>query len=502
MIPEHSPSSEHSLQPAQNATSALRESARPPAAQHVVILGAGPSGVGAAYQLVRKGLAGVTVLEQRDGVGGNAGSFELDGVYCDFGSHRLHPVVPPEIMQDLHHLLGKDLLYQTRHGRIRLQGRWIHFPLKPMDLLFGLPKSFALRVLADTVRKALPRPASGPETFATVLERGLGQTICREFYFPYARKLWGVDPEELAPTTAQRRVSGSSVGKILRKVAKQIPGLKPPGAGRFYYPRRGYGQISQCLYEAARTAGADFKFGARFVAIERNGSGVKAVRYQLGGQEFEIPTRSVWSTIPINLLVRGMRPEAPPDVLAAASNISFRGMILIYLVLEQDQFSTYDAYYFPELSIPISRLSEPKNFSSSSEPRGRTVLCAELPSDPGRPEWEMSDEELGRRLCDWIGSAGLPAPARVSRVVTRRLRHAYPVYRQDYEDCFSKMDRWLGEIDGVLTLGRQGLFAHDNTHHTLAMAYAAAGCLSREGRFDHARWAECRKEFETHVVED
>jgi protoporphyrinogen oxidase len=470
--------------------------------QHVVILGAGPSGAGAAYQLVKKGLARVTVLEQRETVGGNAGSFELDGVHCDFGSHRLHPVVPPEIMQDLRDLLGEDLLYQTRHGRILLQGRWIHFPLKPLDLFFRLPKTFALRVLADTLRKVVPRAVSGPETFATVLERGLGRTICREFYFPYARKLWGVDPGELAPTTAQRRVSGSSISKILRKVAKQVPGFKPPGAGRFYYPRRGYGQISQCLYQAALAAGADFKFGARFLAIEREGNGIKSVRYELGGQEFEVPTRTVWSTIPINLLVRGMRPEAPREVLEAASNVSFRGMILIYLVLDHDQFSSFDAYYFPEESIPISRLSEPKNFSSSPEPRGRTVLCAELPSDPGRPEWEMSDEELGRRLCGWLARAGLPPPARVARVVTRRLRHAYPVYRRDYEENFSRMDQWLGEIDGVLTLGRQGLFAHDNTHHTLAMAYAAVQCLSPEGKFDRARWARHRKEFETHVVED
>jgi protoporphyrinogen oxidase len=488
MANEHSPSSK-SCQPSNQSL------------PHVVILGAGPSGVGAAYQLVKKGLARVTVLEQRDAVGGNAGSFELDGVYCDFGSHRLHPVVPPEIMQDLRRLLGDDLLYQTRHGRIRLQERWIHFPLKPMDLLLGLRKSFALRVLCDALRKAMPR-TSGPETFATVLERGLGRTICREFYFPYARKLWGVDPNELAPTTAKRRVSGSSVGKILRKVAKQIPGFKPPGTGKFYYPRRGYGQISECLFAAAQAAGADFKFGVRVAGIERDGNGVSGVRYQVDGQEFEVSTRSVWSTIPITALVRGMRPEPPREVLEAASRIAFRGIILIYLVLDQDQFSAFDAYYFPEESIPISRLSEPKNFSTSYEPRGRTVLCAELPSDPGCPEWEMSDEELGRHLCQWIAQAGLPAPSRVVRTVTRRLRHAYPVYSRDYETCFSRMDRWLGEIDGVLTLGRQGLFAHDNTHHTLAMAYAAVDCLSRDGSFNHARWAACRKEFESHVVED
>jgi len=470
--------------------------------QHVVILGAGPAGVGAAYQLVKKGIARVTVLEQRDGVGGNAGSFNLDGVFCDFGSHRLHPVVPAEIMSDLRRLLGKDLLYQTRHGRILLRGRWIHFPLKPLDLLLRLPKTFAMSILADMAFKVLPRNNSGPETFASVLERGLGRTICREFYFPYARKLWGVSAEKLAPTTAQRRVSGSSIGKILRKVSKQIPGMKPEGAGRFYYPRRGYGQISQCLYDAAREAGAEFKFGARFMAIDREGNRIKAVRYQLDGKEFEIPTQAVWSTIPISILINGMQPAAPDDVLGATSKISFRGMILVYLVLDQDQFTTFDAYYFPEESIPISRLSEPKNFSTSTEPRGRTVLCAELPSDPGRPEWEMSDEELGKRLCNWLEQAGLPKPARVVKVVTRRLRQAYPVYDRDYEKHFSKMDQWVGEIEGMLTFGRQGLFAHDNTHHTLAMAYAAAGCLSPDGRFDHARWADHRKEFETHVVED
>jgi protoporphyrinogen oxidase len=358
-----------------------------------------------------------------------------------------------------------------------------------------------MRVFADMARKILPRKPSGPETFSTVLERGLGKTICEEFYFPYARKLWGIDPKDLAVTTAQRRVSGSSIGKILRKVSKQIPGFKPEGAGRFYYFRRGYGQISECLYEAARDAGAEFKFGARFTAVERDGKGIKAVRYQLGGEEFEIPTRHVWSTIPISILLRGMRPEAPPDVLAAASQLAFRGMILIYLVLDQDRYSNTDAYYFPEESIPVSRLSQPKIFSSATEPRGKTVLCAELPSDPGRPEWDMSDEELGQRLCGWMRQAGLPNP-RVSRTLTRRLRQAYPVYHQGYEERFSKMDRWLGGIEGMLTFGRQGLFAHDNTHHTLAMAYAAVNCLSPDGKFNQALWAEHRKEFETHVVED
>ncbi|MCK5642498.1 MAG: FAD-dependent oxidoreductase, partial [Gammaproteobacteria bacterium] len=105
---------------------------------HVVILGAGPAGLGAAFQLTRGALAQVTVLERNSYVGGNAGSFELAGLRVDYGSHRLHPACDPEVLQDIRALLGDDLLDRPRHGRIRLRGRWLHFPLKPLDLALRL----------------------------------------------------------------------------------------------------------------------------------------------------------------------------------------------------------------------------------------------------------------------------------------------------------------------------------------------------------------------------
>jgi protoporphyrinogen oxidase len=202
------------------------------------------------------------------------------------------------------------------------------------------------------------------------------------------------------------------------------------------------------------------------------------------------------------MLVKMMEPAPPAEVVAAANAIRFRGMILIYLVLEQAQFTEFDAHYFPELSIPISRMSEPKNYTGTTEPRGCTVLCAELPSDPGEPEWGLTDEELGRRFCAWLAEVGLPVRASVRTVATRRLRFAYPVYDRDYETHFRAMDEWLAGLSGLLTFGRQGLFAHDNTHHAMAMAYAASECFGPGGEFDRQRWSNYRVEFESHVVED
>ncbi len=468
----------------------------------VAILGAGPAGLGAALRLARDGRARAVVIEARDRVGGNAGSFQLAGVNCDFGSHRLHPVVEPRVMTDIQAALGDDLLWRPRHGRIRLQGKWIHFPLKPADLLLHLPLSFQASLAFDLAKKLLPRAEPPERTFASVLERGLGQTMSHSFYFPYARKLWGVAPDALAVTTAERRIANNSIPKILLKVARQIPGLKPAKVGGFYYPRKGYGQISDELRAAAERHHAQFVFGARVSRIDHAGQRVHGIQYEKDGRSAEIAVDAAWSTLPIGLLVKLMRPAAPPEVIAAADGIRFRGMILIYLVLEQDQFSEYDAHYFPEQSIPMSRMSEPKNYSATKEPRGLTVLCAELPSDPGEESWSLSDAELGQRMCRWLADTGLPVTTPLRQVVTRRLSHAYPVYDRGYAARFETMDKWLGKFEGLLTFGRQGLFAHDNTHHALAMAYAAADCLGPGGVFDASRWARHREEFESHVVED
>jgi protoporphyrinogen oxidase len=469
----------------------------------IVILGAGPAGVGAAFRLTRKDQARVTVLEQHRRVGGNAGSFDLAGMRVDYGSHRLHPACDREIFQDIRDVLGGDLLDRPRHGRIRLRERWIHFPLKPLDLALRLPPSFAMGVATDLVGKVLRRHhrPTEEETFATVLERGLGRTICREFYFPYARKLWGLPPEELSVIQARRRVGASSLGKMARRILSAVPGLKPPGTGRFFYPREGYGQISEALYRAALAAGAMFEFGAKVRSVEREGQTVRAAIYEQDGEIRTLEADHIWSTLPVTVLLRSLQPMGPDDLLEAADRIEYRAMILVYIVLEQEHFSEYDAHYFPEGDIRISRLSEPKNYSGVGPP-DLTVLCAELPCSPTDSEWQMSDDDLGEVVCADLAKASIPVRAPVKEIVTRRLRQAYPIYRQGYDTHFNRIDRYLGNFQNLVTFGRQGLFAHDNTHHALYMAYTATACLDTAGRFDRNRWQEYREIFETHVVED
>jgi len=465
----------------------------------IAILGAGPAGLGAALGLAERGVA-VDVVERQPVVGGNAGSFELAGVRVDYGSHRLHPSTDPAILERLRALLGDDLLERPRHGRIRLLGRWIHFPLRPLDLALRLPPRFAAGAARDVLAKlGRSRPAA-EESFASVLEQGLGRTMARSFYFPYARKIWGLAPEEIAAGQARRRVSAGSVGALLRRL---LPGGGGTGAatrkGTFFYPRRGYGQISERLCEAARAAGARVTLGAGVRGIEQLGE--RGFRVELDGRE-SLHADQVWSTIPVALLARLVDPPPAPAVREAADRLELRAMLLVYLVLEQDRFSEYDAHYFPGPEIPFTRVSEPKNYAALAEPRGRTVLCLELPCSQADPVWSMDEQALGNLANEALGRAGLPITAPVREVAVKRLPAAYPIYRRGFETHFERLDTWVESLDGLVTFGRQGLFAHDNTHHALYMAQAAVACLRDDGAFDREAWARYRKVFETHVVED
>ncbi len=472
----------------------------------LVVLGAGPAGVAAAFLTAHAGHR-VVVLERSPVPGGLASSFPVGGVPVDHGSHRLHSSTDPVILATLRELLGGELEERPRNGRIRLAGRWIAFPLRAGDLARRLPPGFAAAALLDTATTPLRRPRGGVrnprggtgdapdhqgDTFADVLRAGLGPTMCERFYFPYARKIWGIQPSELSGEQARRRVSADSPVRLLRRVLR---GARE-GRSTFFYPRGGFGRISEALASAATAAGAELRYGETATGVDLGDDGVRVTT----ASGAVVQAARAWSTLPVTVLARLVR-GAPQDVLAAADRLEYRAMLLVYLLLEVDRYTPFDAHYLPEPSTPITRVSEPKNYRSGGDPPGRTVLCAEVPCAPTDELWQAGDEVLGRMVVEGLAAVRLPR-ASPRQVVVRRIPHAYPIYRAGFERAFTALDHWTGAQPRLLMLGRQGLFAHVNTHHALAMAWAAADALRPDGTFDDAAWAAARAEFAGYVVED
>lgn len=461
----------------------------------LVVLGSGPAGLAAAWQAARRGHQ-VTVLERAGRVGGLAGSFEVAGVLVDHGSHRLHPATPGDLLAELRDLLGADLQTRLRHGRLRVAGSWVGFPLRPVELLRALPPATTARIAAEAVSAPLRRTT--PPSFAATLRKGLGPTLYTELYEPYAVKLWGLPGERIAADQAAKRVTADTPWKVAARVLR-LDRRARDGQGRvFHYPRRGFGQIVEALAAAAADAGAEIRLGAEVAAVAVGADGV-VVRTAAGD---DVTAAHAFSTVPLPVLARLAEPGPPVGVLDAARRLRFRAMMLVYVEHRGGRWTPYDAHYLPGPETPVTRISEPANYrDSADDPADRSVVCAEIPCAVGDEVWSAGDDDLAEIVDAALRVTGLPALRR-GQVVVRRLPHVYPVYEQGYEGALRRLDAWAGSLPRVTTFGRLGLFAHDNTHHALAMAYDAVAALRADGSRDEAAWAAARARFAAHVVED
>jgi protoporphyrinogen oxidase len=432
----------------------------------------------------------VVVLERARQVGGLAASFEVGGVRVDHGSHRLHPSASPEVLRALSELLGGDLQRRTRNGRIRIAGRFVAFPPRPGDLVRHFPPSFTAGLVRDAITRPLRRPRA--DTFAEVVRATLGPTLAGNFYAPYISKIWGLPPELLAGELARRRVSARGPRDLAARV------LRPARRREFLYPRRGFGEISERLADAATEAGATIRLGVEATRIEARTDAVVVD----GGDGTHVDAAWAFSTLPVSALARITSPAPPEAVAGAAANLRSRGLVLVYLQLDRPHFTEFDAHYFPEPDIASSRISEPKNYrDSGDDPVSRTVLCAELPATAGDARWQTSDADLAAVVVDDLARAGLPE-VRPAAVVVRRIPHVYPVCDLGYAPSLHAVEAWIATQPRVVTLGRHARFAYDNSHHGIAMGWAAGDALSADGRFDDARWEAATAASHRHVVED
>lgn len=453
------------------------------------MIGAGPAGLAAALTAAERG-HDVVVFEAAEAVGGMAGSFEVAGLRVDHGSHRLHASTSPEFLRRLSDLLGNDLQARERNGRIRLRDRWVAFPLRLTDMARRLPPTFGARAGVEALAGPLRRGSGPAGGFLDEVARRLGPTVTDEFYRPYGAKLYGVEPEELTAELARRRVSTSSPFEILAKAAR---------AGRtngrlFYYPRRGYGQVSEALAEAALAAGVEIRLGEPVTRVMAGPN--PTILSSSATAEVDL----IASTMPLPALASALEPAVEPPVAAAVSALRTRSMVLVYLVVPRGAYTPYDAHYFPSPDISICRLSEPKNYRDGDDPAGLTVLCAELACWAGDEIWSADNAELGDRLAADLARAGLPDTDHTD-VVVRRLPSVYPVYERATEQARAVVEQWLAGIPGVLSFGRQGLGVPDNLHHVLDMGVAAGSSFGPDG-VDRDAWARSLQAFAANVVVD
>tara|TARA_Y100001970_G_scaffold112933_1_gene140938 strand:- start:12868 stop:14244 length:1377 start_codon:yes stop_codon:yes gene_type:complete len=455
----------------------------------IAIIGSGPAGLMAAWRAVELGHE-VKVFESAPTVGGMSGSFEIAGLRVDFGSHRLHPSTPPHLLNRISSLLGDDLQTRERNGRIRLYDRWVSFPLRTTNMIRHLPLSFSFNSGLDILQR--PFTKRSDLTFDDEVTNRLGKTVASEFYGPYAEKLWGIPANQLDGEQARRRVSASSPLAIIKRLIRS----STPTGRTFLYPKRGYGQIVEAIANAVTDSGGEIHTNSPVTHIHAESESIQIVA---GGNS--LTARHVWSTAPLTKVTDIVDPKPPQAVMAAASSLRVRGMVLAYLVLDQDRYTEYDAHYLPSKETNIARLSEPKNYRDGTDPEGVTVLCAEIPCWCDDDVWNSSDQQIGELVMADLVKLGLPS-ARHVETKTRRLPSVYPVFERATMEDRETLLEWGQTLGNLIPFGRQGFLVPDNLHHTLGMGWDLAESIGAETDLNFGRWKDSVERFKQNIVED
>ena len=446
------------------------------ASSDFVVLGGGIAGLTIAREIARAGRS-VTVVERGNTVGGLARTFRREGYSFDLGGHRFHSN-NPDVVAWLKQLMGDDLLQVRRLSRIHLQGRFIDYPIRLAQATRAFGTVKAMRGAASYLGALAAFHRQDAVTFEDWVTRRFGRVLYEIYFKPYTEKVWGIRCDELSADWAAQRISVPNLWETVF-AALFPPNTPPPTAVRqFYYPRLGYGTISDRLAEDVTAMGQSILTATSLVKLGFSDDGAAVDVVDGSGATRTLGCAQVISTVPFDALLGALSHEPDMTRIAAESRLSYRGLVLVFLGLNRPQISPDHWTYFPSTDLLFGRSHEPKNWSAAMVP-GPAVssLALEVFASPGEPAWEMADQALVDRSVGELEGIGWLRRGDVLNSWVLRVPYAYPVHRIGYGEKVRKVRDVLARWPRLSLLGRTGSFSYMNVDGVVEDVFRLAARL-------------------------
>jgi protoporphyrinogen oxidase len=463
-------------------------SPEPARARDVVIIGAGPAGLTAAYQLTKAGET-ATVLEADDVVGGISRTAERDGWRFDIGGHRFFTKVP-EVEAFWHEILpDEDFLLRPRMSRIFYEGKYYDYPLKPLNALrnLGVFEAFLCMVSYAWARV---RPPKDQRFLEGWISARFGKRLYQHFFKSYNEKLWGRPASDISADFAAQRIKNLTILNALTTALKPKRNQKEITSliEEFQYPKYGPGMMWERTRDKVEAAGTKVLMKQKVQRILHSGGRATAVVAETEGVETTYPATDVISSMPFPLLLRSMDPPPPAEVLKAAEGLTFRDFLTIALVVPAEYSFPDNWIYIHSPKVKVGRIQNFGSWSPYLIKEGRTCLGMEYFVFEGDEYWTMKDEdlvELGKRELETLG---LVDAGKVEAGYVVRMPKAYPVYDEQYAANVEVLKGWLAEnAPNVHPVGRNGMHKYNNQDHSMFTAMLTVENIL--GETDHDIWA-------------
>ncbi len=434
------------------------------------------------------------IVEKDNQVGGLAKTYifkEGDLIFrTDNGPHRFYSK-NPKLYDFIEGLLQEKWTEVKRQTRQYIGGKFYHYPVRPLEALLSVGPRRAARMVFDWLTaqikyKILRRPIV---SFEDYIVANFGRSLGRFNIINYTEKVWGVPASTIHPDWAKQRIRGLSIGFLIKAALGSALGVFQTQPLRtlvdvFHYPEQGTGLIYETIKENLEKMGYQIHLNSYPVRIRHNGPRITEVALNNNGQQLFASPRYLVESIPIKEFLDLLDPSPPKEILAAQKKINYRDQVYLFMTLDKDYVTGDQWIYFPEIHIPIGRISEMKNFSQKMSPHGKTSLFVEFFCFEGDEIWNKSKEELLELVVSYLEPLGFIQRSEVRNSYLIKQKKVYPIYDLNYKEYIGLVKNYLDQFENLFYIGRPGRFRYNNQDHSLEMGFMAARSIVDGRRYD------------------
>ncbi len=443
----------------------------------VVIVGAGPAGLTAAYELAKQGVRPL-VLEKGDKVGGIARTEAYKGYRFDIGGHRFFTKVD-EVQALWQEVLAEDFLKVPRLSRIYYRGRFYNYPLDLRNTLSNLGAWESLRILLSYFKWKL-RPYPEEETFEQWVTNRFGGRLYRTFFQTYTEKVWGISCSKIQADWAAQRIKGLSLTTAVTNALFGTGDAKTL-IKEFDYPKLGPGMMWERFQQAVEHRGGQVQLNTDIVGFRREDRRITSVTVRRGGETFEISGEQFLSSMPLAELIDKLSPPPPAEVREAARGLAYRDFLLVGLIVNRADPFPDNWIYVHSPGVRVGRIQNFKSWSAAMVPEpDKASLGLEYFCNEGDDLWSLPDAELVALATRELAELGLASAGDVQDGVVIRQPKAYPVYDGEYRRHLEVIQRYLATLENLQTVGRNGMHRYNNQDHSMLTGMLAAKNLLGE----------------------
>ena len=440
----------------------------------VAIIGGGPAGLTAAYELHKHSNSHhPVVFEESNQVGGISRTVQYKGYRYDIGGHRFFTKVKP--VQDLwKEVLPNDFLKRPRLSRIYYRSKYFAYPLKPLNALINMGAYESVRILLSYAKWQV-RPSKDESTFDQWVTNRFGGRLFWHFFKSYTEKVWGIPCNEIRADWAAQRIKNLSLRKA---VWNAISGSNDTHSliEEFDYPRLGPGMMWEAFRDRVEEAGGEVRMQQRVRKIHRDDRAVRAVEIEnvADGSTYLFKADQFISSMPITALIENMVPPAPEHVQQAAAKLKYRDFLIVTLILKKRDLFPDNWIYIHSPEVNVGRIQNFRSWSPEMLPDNEhSSIGMEYFCNEGDHLWEMDNAELVKMAEQELRKLNLVGDAPVVDGTVIRQPKAYPVYDHEYQEALEIIRNWLDNFPNLQLVGRNGMHRYNNQDHSMLTAMLA-----------------------------